>query len=537
MSRNPSRHWQTVIVWLIALGAVTAAMLVVSVRLDKAHVALVFLLVVLGGSAAGGRTVGVALSFAAFAAFNFFFVAPLHTFVVHDPRDWLVLLAFLVTGVVAAQLLYRAQAEAEVARARGAEVDRLAALGAETLSAGRAEDAIAAITRVIRTMLAVAECDVWIRDPETGRLTSVLNPQGEAGQRPEPLAAGFALSSSSLVHWVAEHGQACAELADGTIRTTTESSAAALSANISLAPEVRALSMPLAVRGRTVGVLRLASDRAIVLDQQRSRFLDALSYYVALGVERVRLSAEAARAEALQEAGLLKDGVLASVSHDIRTPLTTIRALAHDLAAGGDERALIIEEEAERLNRFVTDLLDLSRLRAGAVPLAVAINAAEDLMGAALQQVSGKGEGREIRAALDPAEPLLVGRFDFAHSLRILVNLLDNALKYSPPDAPIDFTVRREGGTLVFHVADRGPGVATGERERIFTPFYRESGAPADVGGAGLGLAIARGLAESQGGSLRHAAREGGGSVFSLTLPAADLMSDAAVSSDTRGYA
>jgi two-component system sensor histidine kinase KdpD len=305
-------------------------------------------------------------------------------------------------------------------------------------------------------MLAVTECDVWIRDPETGRLVSALHPSHEAGERHEPLSSGFALSSTSLVHWVAEHGRACAELADGTIRTAPEPSAAALSPSVALAPEVRALSMPLSVRGRTVGVLRLASDRAIVLDQQRSRFLDALAYYAALGVERVRLSAEAERAESLREAGRLKDGVLASVSHDIRTPLTTIRALAHDLAADGDERALIIEEEVERLNRFVTDLLDLSRLRAGAVPLAIAINAAEHVMGAALQQVSGKGEGREIRASLDPAEPLLVGRFDFAHSLRILVNLLDNALKYSPPDSPIDFTVRREGDSLVFRVADRG---------------------------------------------------------------------------------
>lgn len=517
MTARLPRRWRVWALWLLALAAVVTAMLAVRGRLDKAHIALLFLLVVLGGSAAGGRALGVTLAVAAFLAFNFLFIPPFHTLVIAEPLDWLVLLAFLVTGVVAAHLLSRAQTEAEVARRRAAEVDRLAALGAETLSAGRADEALAAIARVIRTTLGVAECDVWLRDGTTGVLAPVT--PGAA----DPGVGAFALAPSSIVAWVAEHGRAAAELADGTIRMAPESSAAALSPSVALEREVRALSVPLAVRGRTVGVLRLADPTAITLDPQRSRFLDALAYYAALGAERVRLSAEAEHAAALREADQLKDALLVSVSHDIRTPLTTIRALAHDIAGAGDARAAVIEEEVERLNRFVTDLLDLSRLTAGAVPVSVAVNAADDLIGAALQRIAGTADGREIHAALDPTEPLLVGRFDFVHSLRILVNLLENALKYAPADAPIDLAVRREGDALVFTVADRGPGVAPGEEERIFERFYRQPGTPPDARGSGLGLAIARGLAEAQGGTLRYAPRDGGGSVFSLRLPAAEL--------------
>ena len=512
-----ARQWRTWALWLLVLLAVAAAMLPIRARLDKAHIALIFLLVVLGGSAAGGRALGVTLAGAAFLALNFFFLPPYSTFVIADPLDWLVLLAFLVTGIVAAQLLYRAQSEAEVARRRAAEVDRLAALGAETLSAGRAEEALAAITRVIRTTLDVAEGDIYVRAGASGALVPAIR-DGDPGA-----GASSAYDPSSIAAWVAEHGRAAAELADGTVRMAPEPTTHALAPLTPEGESVQTLIVPLAVRGRTVGVLRLADPRAIALDPRRRRFLDALAYYAALGVERVRLSAEAERAEALQEADRLKDALLASVSHDIRTPLTTIRALAHEIAGTGDERALIIEEEVERLNRFVADLLDLSRLTAGAMSVVVALNAAEDVVGAALQRVSGLAPGREIRAAIDPSEPVLVGRFDFTYALRILVNLIENALKYSPADAPVDLDVRREGQALVFTVADRGPGVAPGEEGRIFDRFNRQPGVAPDVRGAGLGLAIAKGLAEAQGGTLAYAPHAGGGSVFTLRLPAAEL--------------
>lgn len=222
--------------------------------------------------------------------------------------------------------------------------------------------------------------------------------------------------------------------------------------------------------------------------------------------ERKRAGAELARRMAI------KDAVLATMSHDLRTPLTTIKAMAHDLAADGDERAMLIEEEAERLSVLVTDMLDLSRLNSGAKAVAPEPNEAEDLIGAALQRVAGATNGHRIRVSLHEGEPLLFGRFDFTQTLRALVNLIENAVKHSPADQQIDVTVRREREWLAFSVLDRGSGVAVAERERIFEPFYR-----------GLGLSIARAVAEAQGGSLRYDARDGGGSVFTLRVPAMDV--------------
>jgi two-component system sensor histidine kinase KdpD len=285
----------------------------------------------------------------------------------------------------------------------------------------------------------------------------------------------------------------------------------------------RSLLLPLRARDRTVGVLRIAHDRALALDAAQQRFLRALAYYAALGVERVRLVAEAEAAEAFRQADKLKNALLASVSHDLRTPLTTIKALAHDIGDGGDERAAIIEEEADRLNRFVADLLDLSRIAGGALNLAPELSAADDLVGAALQRVSGAAGTRQIDVTIDTSEAVLVGRFDFAHSLRILVNLIENALKYSPADTPIELSVRRAGDVLEFDVADRGPGVPPPERDRIFAPFYRRGDIPFDAGSAGLGLSIARHLAEAQGGSIEYRPRHAGGSHFVLRLPAAHI--------------
>ncbi|HKW40299.1 MAG TPA: ATP-binding protein [Gemmatimonadales bacterium] len=238
-----------------------------------------------------------------------------------------------------------------------------------------------------------------------------------------------------------------------------------------------------------------------------------------VSAERAR-AAEAAR-QAREVASL--GGVLAAVSHDLRTPLTTITALAQAGVTRGDPNARAIEEEANRLTRLVSDLLDLSRLRGGALPVHPELNTAEDLVGAAVRQTAGLFTDRVLETKLDLTEPALVGRFDFVQSLRILSNLLGNAAHHTPTASPVELSVRREGTSLAFAVADRGPGVPPAERERIFEPFYRRSGAPADGGGAGLGLAIARRLAEVQGGSVAYAPREGGGSVFTLRLPAGDL--------------
>lgn len=462
---------------LTAAALVTLAMLAFRERLDTAHIALAYLMVVLGSSAWGGRNPGLALAVLTFLCFNFFFLPPYYTFVVADPLDWLVLGTYLATATVASQLLFRARSQAEAARRRTEELDRLSTLGAETLNVGRAEEALASIAEMIRSTLGVDICEiVWTTEKESAPL-----------------------KSASIIARSKSDGQPVRDRA------------------------VQPFIVPLRVRHRTVGVLRIADSHPITLEPEQQRFIDTLSFYAALGVERVRLMAKAEQAEALGEADRLKNALIASVSHDLRTPLTTIKALAHELAASGDERALIIEEEADRLNRFVADLLDLSRLNSGALRVSPEINAAEDLLGAAAQQVSGALGSRELRIALDTRDLVLLGKFDFVHSLRVLTNLIENAHKYSPPDARVEVSARRNRDRLLFIVADRGAGVPPGEQDRIFEAFYRPPGVAPDTAGTGLGLAIAHRLAQAQQGGVSYEPRDGGGSKFVFWVPAAQL--------------
>jgi two-component system sensor histidine kinase KdpD len=484
-------------------------MVAIRPRLNAAHVTLAYLLLVQGGSARGGRPLGMALAATAFLCFDLFFLPPFGTLTIQDPLNWLVLVAFLGTSVLSAQLLYRAQAEADAARQRAAEIDRLAALGAETLNVARAEDALTAIVSMIRTSLRLDGCAVYMTDEAT-RKVRLVTQSGSATDH-SPL-------HDRLVDWVAAEGKSGLERVDGTTRLDVPT--AVLAERTEPAERMRAFLRPLQVRESTVGVLRIANATGLSLTLAQVRVLDALAYYAALGVERVRLVAEAERAAALQEAHRVKDAVLASVSHDLRTPLTTIKGLAHEIAQGGDDRAEVIEEEADRLNTFVAQMLDLSRIAIGAAVTDVQANEAEDLLGAAAQQVSGRLRGQELRINVATDEPLLFGRFDFAQTLRALVNLIENAAKYSPPASVIDLSAQREASWLTFSVADRGPGVPAAERDRIFEPFYRRLTDAPDVGGVGLGLSIAKGIAEAQGGSVSLADRPGGGSVFTLRVPA-----------------
>ena len=525
--RDRRRAALTGLLWLSVLAAVTLAMFSARRQLDKAHVALGFLIVVLGGSAAGGRLVGVPLSLLGFFLFNFLFLHPYFTFGVSNPLDWLVLVAFLVTGIVAAQLLDRSQERAEIARQRAVEVERLAALGAETLSAGRAEDALRAIAEVIRSAVDVACCEVLVPHGTPPQLAVLTR----AGACTEDVSVGDADVTSpwSLAAGVAEKRAVAAERPDGTKWIGGGDSQDDGLRWPSAETAIRTLLVPLLVQDRTVGVLRVSNSAPFTLDPSREQFLSALSYYAALGVERVQLVADAERAEAFRQADTLKSALMAGLSHDLRTPLTTIKALAHGLREQGSADAAAIEEEADRLNRLVADLLDLSRLNAGAMPMKPELNAAEDLIGAAVRQVRGTvGDGRVVVVPPGPTTDapgpgaLIAGRFDFVQSLRALVNLLENAHKYSPPDEPIELSVVRSRAEIQFVVADRGPGVEPTERDRIFEPFYRAPGVAPDVGGAGLGLAIARRLAAEQGGDVRYEPRRGGGSVFRLVLPAAD---------------
>jgi two-component system sensor histidine kinase KdpD len=505
------RAW---LLWSAIYVVATVVMRSVREETGDSHVALLYLLIVLGGSAAGGRALGFALACAGFLAIDYFFQLPYDRFSVAKSLDWSALLVFLATSAVTSELVTRALAQAEAARGRADEVARLSHLGSQALNAGRAQDALGTLAEVIRATVGGVECEIYATDDGAGAGA----PAAQARVAGERHAAS---DDHALVAWVTHHARAAVVQADGTaLRASapgTDEDAIGLSA-----PDARTVLVPLQVAGRTVGVLRLADRLRMPLDPARRRFLSALAYYAALGVERVRLVAEAERAEGLREADRLKDLVLASVSHDLRTPLTAIKALAQSSAARGDENARVIEEQVDRLSRFVADILDLSRLKGGVFPVTLEPNTAEDLVGAVTRQVQPLLAGRTLATSVDMSQPVLVGRFDFVQTLRILGNLVENAIRYSPPEAPVELGVTRDGDALVFVVADRGPGIPVPERAHLFEPFYRATNAAPDVGRAGLGLSIARHLADAQGGRLRYEARAGGGSSFILELEALD---------------
>lgn len=476
---------------LVALVLATALLRIIRADVQQAHVVLVYMLIVLAGSASGGRVLGLVLAVLGFLCIDYFFQAPYDLLSVGSGLDWFVLVAFVATAVLAANLLARAQAAAARAQHRTDEVTRLSRLGAELLGAGTAENALAAIAEKVRETVNAETCIVY-RVVESGAERDV-EPLVECGTG-ATVGKGDVLAAVQRNEPIWRNG---------------------------------GLEIPLSVHDRTVGVLGVASNTRLRDDEAARRLLEALTYYAALAVERVTLVAQIEQTEALRESVRVREALLASVSHDLRTPLSTIKVLAQDSANRRDpdssaSNARVIEEQADRLTGIVSNLLDLTRLRSSAFVVHADVNAAEDLIGAVARQVTGALGGHALERRIDETGPVLLGKFDFVQSQRILVNLIENAARFSPELAPIVFSAWREDDSLVFSVGDSGPGVPPVERERIFEPFYRIRSASADVGGVGLGLYIARALAEAQGGTLTYEQRREGGSTFVLRLPADD---------------
>ena len=295
-----------------------------------------------------------------------------------------------------------------------------------------------------------------------------------------------------------------------------------------VSPSRSAGVLPLELNGRPIGELRLSGGGpAIASSPAAGRVARQLAGLIALGEERERRMREEVNARALQRSDELKTALLRAVSHDLRSPLQAIAAAAgglHFAALDDDEQELLdtIGAESGRMSRMIENLLDLSRLTAGPLPAAADWLDPRELVEAAVAELF-RGEPQErVRVTLAAEVPLVHG--DGPQLQRVVVNLLENALKFSPKEAPVDLRVAARGDFVDIVVSDRGPGVPAAEAERIFEPFTRGPGA-GDVPGSGLGLAIARGLARSSGGELRLAPAEagGGGATFVLTLPATEV--------------
>jgi two-component system, OmpR family, sensor histidine kinase KdpD len=448
------------IVCLVGLPMVTLAMSAFRGHISVGSALLVDLCVVMTAAALGGLAAGLVASVGAFALTNWFLTPPLHTLTVNESENVVALSVFVIVTVVVSVLVDRG-----ARRSREATVARTEA---------------AALARSAATL-------VGAHDP----LPELL----------EQLRATFGLRSAAVF----EHGT------NGWWPTQQ-------SGDSLLGPE-DATRIDLSADGR----LRLVVDG----DAMRPEQLDVLRAFadqLAMAVEARRLRVDAANADLIAQADALRSSLLRAVSHDFRTPLATIKASASGLQHPGvefsekDRGQLLaeIEAAADRLERMVRDLLDMSRLEAGALELALTPVALEEVVAAALGTV-GSIE-RQVEVDVSESLPLVLA--DRALLERALANVVSNAMAWSPDGMPVRVQAAYVSGMVDLRVVDRGPGIAAVDRDRIFVPFQRLGDRSHDAG-AGLGLAIAHGFVEAMGGTIETDDTAGGGLTMSIVLAVA----------------
>jgi two-component system sensor histidine kinase KdpD len=287
--------------------------------------------------------------------------------------------------------------------------------------------------------------------------------------------------------------------------------------------------LPLRTSGRLVGVLGIRpADSGTPLTPEQRQTTEAFADQAALAIERASLAERVKQADLLKAADKLQTALLNSISHDLRTPLVSITGALSSLAQeDGDldpaaRRSLIqtAHEEAQRLNRLVGNLLDMTRLEAGAMQVKREACDAEDLIGASIGQMEERLAGRQVVAKVPEQIPMISA--DFVLLVHVLNNLLDNALKYSPADSPLEVVAEEHGREVWISVLDHGIGIPADDLERVFDKFYRVE-RPEQVTGTGLGLAICKGIVEAHGGRIWAEAREGQGTRMTIALPVAEV--------------
>jgi two-component system sensor histidine kinase KdpD len=292
-------------------------------------------------------------------------------------------------------------------------------------------------------------------------------------------------------------------------------------------PKARGFYLPLRASQKIIGVLRLEPIQPNkMIDLKSLRFLEALGSQVALAIEREGLSQQAQQVQVQMEGERLRNTLLSSVSHDLRTPLTVIAGSASSLLEGEGsldsktkrELSQTIYEEARRLDRLVHNLLEMSRLQSGQVKLNQEWHVLEEVVGCALVQLEAQLQDHPVVINLPPDLPLV--RIDALLMERVFLNLLENAIKYTPVQTPVEISGMLGEKELLMEVADRGPGLPPGKEELVFEKFYQAS--PGSTRGVGLGLTICRNIIEAHGGRIWAANRPGGGAVFNFTIPLAE---------------
>ena len=429
-------------------------------------------------------------------AFDFFFITPYWSFAVSDLRHIVTFTVMFVVAVVISHLTQRIRDQADSARGRERRTASLYAISRE-LGLFQARDALLdAAARHVREVFGAKVAVLLPRADEPDALEPVLVDDGTFTEHDK---------DRGVAEWVWAHQRPAG-------------------AGTDTLPSARAMVVPLkGSRGR-VGVLAVFPAKEIALSGADERqLLETFAGLIGSALERIRLAEEARGAKLRIETEQLRNALLSSVSHDLRTPLAVVTGATSALlddAGPKDEAARreLLEtahEEALRLARLVRNLLDMTRLEAGALEVTKSAESLEEIIGAALNRMDDRLRGRAVTAQI-PADLSLVP-LDAALIEQVLINLLENATKYTPPGSPIDVSARDDDGEVCVCVADRGPGVPRGEAERIFDKFYRAR--EREGGGVGLGLTICRGIVTAHGGHIWVEDRSGGGAAFRFTLP------------------
>ena len=496
---NRFANWQGYLQGLVMVAIATLVGQLIHQLFTPTTIMGLYVLAVVITAYLGGQGPSIMVSLVGVLAFDFFFVRPYLSFSVSDTQYILSFLVLLLVGIVISYLTARVRRQTEAAKIKERETYALFALGRDLAVSNDLESYLQVIIKRARETFG-HDIIAFLPDPEKKNTlkpyTSAQNVNIDENER----AAAF---------WSFEHQKVVGSGTD-------------------TLPNAKARYVPLVTGRGKVGVLAiLAGDSKEKLTIGQERLLEAYADLAAVAIESILLNEEAHNAQILRDTEKLQTALLNSVSHDLRTPLVSIIGVLSSLQEGGihlDDAAKtklvkVAWEEAERLNHLITNLLDVSRVEAGAIRILRQASDVQDLVGTALEQLGSRTAGRPIEVDIPTDLPFV--SVDFGLIVQTLVNIIDNALKYSTADSPIEIKGRKADKEIQIEIADRGFGIPPQDLLQIFDKFYRIDH-PGSVAGTGLGLSICKGIVEAHGGRIVAENREGGGTIIRLVLPEAE---------------
>jgi two-component system sensor histidine kinase KdpD len=497
-------YWRGYLLSAAAVAVTVGAAMIINAFTSRAlgSLGMVFLVPVLISAVLYGRRTAFVTAFVSVMSYNFFFLPPLYTFTIADPNNLVQFSVLLFVGIIAGNLAARVRAQADLAAARATAMTELYRFTAKLAGIARLDDILWAASVQIASMLKT-NVVILLPNPDTKA------PEVRAGFPPDDELDDQDLAAAS---WSWSHAQPAGR-------------------NAETLPGAKRLFLPMRTGEGPVGVagLQRSDDKTLFTPDER-RLLDALLDQTALAIERSKLVEQVDEAQVVAEADKLRVAMLTSLSHDLRTPLASILGSATTLIAGGElydarqtkDLLQTIREEAERLDRFVGNLLDMSRLEAGALGAKPEPIDVIDLVEASVKRLVRRLANHFVALELPADLPLVTA--DPLLTEQAFVNLLDNAAKYAPERSTIRVSAEVLANQVLVHVQDEGTGIPEEALPHIFDKFYRAKASDRRIAGTGLGLAVARGFVEAFGGSLKAANRQDRtGAVMTIALPIAPV--------------